>query len=161
MAGGWPRVGDDTDDILRALSGDEGGDSAQLEQERALPRGMAGVEPQSVGAAQSVAFDFPITAFMRIQKLVANSAALVDLVYVTNISVGTISLNISQKPVPMAAFARDAIGTQLEAAVWASPSVHPVVTVLNSTTQAITVSLGLFGRVALGARDLPRGAQAA
>jgi hypothetical protein len=134
---------DETDRILQALSGN-GSD------EDALPRGMAGMTIVTVAAAATTPCPCPISAYLRLQKLVLNPAALVDKVYVQDVKIGTISLNIGSAPIPAVAFARDAIGTQLEAAVWASPSVAPVVYMSNQTAAGIECAGGLFGRVSLG-----------
>jgi hypothetical protein len=144
--GGWPSAlgADETDRILQALSG-AGGD-----EEDALPRGMAGMTITTVAAAATTPCACPISAYLRLSKLLLNPAALVDKVYVADIKIGTISLNIGSAPIPAVAFARDAIGTHLEAAVWASPSVAPVIYMSNQTAAGIEFAGGLFGRVSLG-----------
>lgn len=152
MGGGWSGAmgaDDDVDNILNALSG---GDA-----EEALPRGFAGITPTSIAAAATTDVSCPLYAFMRLQRLVLNSAALVDLCYVVDIKIGTISLNVGTQPAPAAAFARDAVGTNLEAAVWASPSVAPTIRLFNNTGGAIVFSGVLFGRVSL---SRPEGAVA-
>jgi hypothetical protein len=141
----------ETDRILEALSGGGwpgmGGDD---DGEQALPRGMAGMTVTSITTGSTSNCNCPLNAYMRIARLVLNPAALVDLSYVADIKIGTISLNIGTQPIAAAAFARDAIGTGLEAAVWASPSVFPVVSIFNNTGGTVVYSGGLFGRVSLG-----------
>lgn len=140
MPGGWGRtaVGDDVDELMAQL---RGGD------DDAYPRGFAGITPTSIAAAATTAVSAPLNAWLRIQKLCLNTAALVDTFRVTRIDVGTIALNVGQQPVPAVCFARDAVGTQLDAAVWASPNVPPITTFSNGTTAAIVVEGGFFGPV--------------
>lgn len=144
----------DTDRILAALSGGGwpgmGAAAQDDDSETFLPRGMAGMTVTSVTAGATLPAECKLSAFMRIQRLVLNSAGLVDLSYVQDIKIGTISLNIGSQPVAAAAFARDAVGTELEASVWASPSVFPVVYLYNNTAGTVVYSGGLFGRVSLG-----------
>lgn len=142
----------DTDRILEALSGGgwPGMGADGEDDEKALPRGMAGMAVTSVTTGATTTANCNLNAYMRIQRLVLNPAALVDLSYVSDIKIGTISLNIGTQPIAAAAFARDAIGTGLEAAVWASPSVFPVVYIYNNTGGTVVYSGGLFGRVSLG-----------
>jgi hypothetical protein len=80
---------------------------------------------------------------------VMGSAACVPLSYVSDIRVGTTSLNVGSQPVPCECFAKDAVGTTINAAVWAGPAVQPVVNVLNGTGGTITYSGGFFGPVSL------------
>jgi hypothetical protein len=142
MSGGWRgAVGaDDVNSILSQLSGDEDG---------SLPRGMVGLTPTAIANGATTDVNCPMSAWMRVARLVLNPAAVVDLSYVQDIKIGTISLNIGTQPITCAAFARDAVGTSLEAAVWASPSVPPVVRIFNNTAASITYSGGIFGRVSL------------
>lgn len=141
----------DTDNILRALSGGGWpGVGGSEEDESFLPRGMAGMSVTSITTGTTTPCNCQLTAYLRIQRLVLNPAAVVDLSYVADIKIGTISLNIGQQPIAAAAFARDAVSTELEAAVWASPSVYPVVYMFNNTGGTVVYSGGLFGRVSLG-----------
>lgn len=141
----------DTDRILSALSGGGWpGMGADDDGENALPRGMAGMTVTSVTTGSTTTSNCNLNAYMRIQRLVLNPAALVDLSYISDVKIGTISLNVGTQPIAAAAFARDAIGTGLEAAVWASPSVFPVVYIFNNTGGTVVYSGGLFGRVSLG-----------
>jgi hypothetical protein len=151
MGAGWgrPNVGDDVDEIMAKLQGT--GDDQ-------YPRGFAGLAPASLAAAATGQYECKLNAWMRVQKLCLNTAALVDTVRVTRIDIGTIALNVGQSPVPAVCFARDAVGTQLDAAVWASPQVYPVVTMSNGTTAAIVIEGGFFGPVS---RTAPAGDVAA
>lgn len=147
MAGGWgrtpPNVGDDVDEIMAQLSGPD---------DSSYPRGFAGLTPTSIAAAATgTPVSAPLNAWLKIQKLCLNTAALVDTFRVVRIDVGTIALNVGQQPVPGVCFARDAVGTQLDAAVWASPNVSPIVTFANGTTAAIVVEGGFFGPVSRSA----------
>lgn len=140
----------DTDRILEALSGGGWPGMGADDGDSGLPRGMAGMTVTSITTGSTTACNCQLNAYMRIARLVLNPAALVDLSYVSDIKIGTISLNIGTQPIAAAAFARDAIGTDLEAAVWASPSVFPVVWIYNNTGGTVVYSGGLFGRVSLG-----------
>ncbi len=136
----YPTVGDDVDDIMAQLSGDE---------DAGYPKGFAGLAPTSVGIGATVNVPCPLNAYLKPNRLVLNAAALVDLSYVQDIRVGTISLNVGTQPVPCAAFARDAVGTTIDAAVWAGPAVYPVVSIFNNTAAAIVYGGGIFGPVSL------------
>lgn len=140
----------DTDRILAALSGGGWPGMGAEGDEDALPRGMAGMAVTSITTGSTTACNCQLNAYMRISRLVLNPAAVVDLSYVSDVKIGTISLNIGTQPVAAVAFARDAVGTELEAAVWASPSVFPVVYIFNNSGGTIVYSGGLFGRVSLG-----------
>lgn len=140
----------DTDRILAALSGGGWPGMGAEDTEDALPRGMAGMAVTSITTGSTTACNCQLNAYMRLSRLVLNPAAVVDLSYVSDIKIGTISLNIGTQPVAAVAFARDAVGTELEAAVWASPSVFPVVYLFNNTGGTVVYSGGLFGRVSLG-----------
>lgn len=152
MAGGWngaPMGADDVDSILRDLSGD-GGDS--------LPRGFAGMTVTSIATGATTNCTVPLNAFLRIKRPLLGAAACVDLSYVQDIKVGTISLNVGTQPIPCVAFARDAVGTYIDAAVWASPSVAPVIVIYNNSGGTIIYAGGIFGDVSL---QRPAGAVAA
>lgn len=136
----WPQVGDDVSAILQELQGEED-----------YPKGFAGLVPTSVAAGATLPVNCPLTAYLKSNRLVLNPAAIVDLSYVQDIKVGTISLNVGSQPVPASAFARDAVGTTIDAAVWATPSVPPVVYIFNNTAAAIVYSGGFFGPVSLKA----------
>jgi len=131
-------------DILAQLQGDD-------DDEAGLPKGFAGITPTSVAAGGAVGLPCPLTAFLKVRRLCLGGAACVDLSYVSDIKVGTISLNVGSQPVPCVAFARDAVGTSIDAAVWATPSVPPVVYVSNGTAAAIVYAGGFFGPVSLQA----------
>jgi hypothetical protein len=139
---GWPQVGDDVDDIMAQLSGDEDGN---------YPRGFAGLAVTSIATLVTTPITAALNAYMRIQRLCLGTAAIADLVRVTRIDVGSIALNVGSNPVPGVCFARDAVGTMLDASVWATPSVPPIVTVYNGTAGTVIVEGGLFGPVSLKA----------
>jgi hypothetical protein len=152
MAGGWngsPMGADDVDQILRDLSGDDSS---------ALPRGFAGMTVTSIATGATTNCTVPLNAFLRIKRPLLGAAACVDLSYVQDIKVGTISLNVGTQPIPCVAFARDAVGTYIDAAVWASPSVAPVIVIYNNSGGTIVYAGGIFGDVSL---QRPAGAVAA
>lgn len=141
MSAGWGNMGaDDVDSILSQLQGDAPSN---------LPRGFAGMTPTSITTGSTIDVNVPLNAFMRIKRLLLNAAACVDLSYVSDIKVGTISLNIGTQPIPCVAFARDAVGCFIDAAVWASPSVYPVIKIYNNTGATVVYSGGVIGDVSL------------
>lgn len=152
---GWPdAVGDDVDDILDAIQGDddyedEMGATKRRKKlrNRDFPIGFAGLTPTSIGTGVTSDVTVPLQAWLRPNRLVLGAAACVDLSYVMDVKVGTISLNVGSQGVPCAAFARDAVGTSLNAAVWASPSVPPVVRIYNNTGGTIVYAGGFVGPV--------------
>lgn len=151
---GWPdAVGDDVEDILNAIQGDDDDDEMGAAKKRRninnrnFPRGFAGLTPTSIGAGVTADVSCPLQAWLRPNRLCLGAAACVDLSYVMDVKVGTISLNVGSQGVPCVVFARDSIGTELNAAVWASPSVPPVVRILNGTAGAIVYAGGFVGPV--------------
>lgn len=139
MAAGWPNVvaGDD-DDLLDALSGDE-----------KYPKGFAGLTPTTITTLVTTPISVPLNAYLKPNRLVLGAAAVVDKSFVQNLSVGTISLNVGTQGCCAVAFARDAQGTMIDAAVWASPSTPPIVTIYNGTSGTIIYEGGVFGPVSL------------
>lgn len=144
---GWgDRVGDDVDDILNSLSGDE---------DAGYPKGFAGLTPTTLTTLLTGDVTCPLSAYLKPNRLVLGAAACVDKSFVMDLKVGTISLNVGSQGVPAVAFARDAVGTTIDAAVWASPSVAPVVRIYNGTAGTIIYEGGIFGPVS---RTQPKGA---
>lgn len=141
---GWgnPSVGDDVDDILNSLQGDSD-----------YPIGFAGLTPTSIGATTTTDVSVPLSAWLRIERMVLGQASCVALCRVADVKVGTISLNVGTQAVPCEAFKHDAVGTKIAAAVWASPAVPPTVRLYNGTAGSIVFEGGLFGPVS---RDQPR-----
>ena len=142
---GWPdEVGDDVDDILDAIEGEE---PRKKLKNSDFPRGFAGLTPTSIVAGATSDVPCPLQAWLRPNRLTLGAAACVDLSYVLDVKVGTISLNVGSQPAPCVCFARDAIGTSLNAAVWASPSVPPTVRIFNNTAGAIVYAGAFYGPV--------------
>jgi len=146
MAGGWPNVvvGDDDDDLLSSLQGD-----ASAMSDAKYPKGFAGLTQTSLATLVTQAITAPLNAYMKVRRLVINAAGIVDKSFVNNISVGTISLNVGTQGAAAVAFARDAVGTSIDAVVWASPSTPPIVTIYNRTAGTIVYEGALFGPVSL------------
>lgn len=139
MSGGWPTaLGGNYDDVNGILAGDEN-----------LPVGFAGLTPTSIAAAATTDVPFPLNAYIKVRRLVLGAAACVDLSRVIDLKVGTISLNVGTQGVPCVAFARDAVGTAIDAAVWATPSVPPVLRIQNATAAAIVYEGGVIGPVSI------------
>lgn len=142
---GWgPSVGDDVDDILNSLEGGE-----------ELPVGFAGLTPTDITTLLTSDIAVPLSAWLRIERLVLGAAACVDKSRVMDVKVGTISLNVGTQGVPCVAFKNDSVGTRIYAAIWASPAVPPTVRIYNGTAGTITYEGGLFGPVS---RTQPQGA---
>lgn len=112
-----------------------------------LPGGFAGLGTTAIVAGATTAITCSLNAYLRPDRLVLGAAAIVDLMRVSDIKVGTISLNVGTLGASANCFARDAIGTRLRAAVTASPSVPPVVTVFNGTAGTVSVEGAIFGPV--------------
>jgi hypothetical protein len=112
-----------------------------------LPGGFAGLGTTAITAGSTTAITCSLNAYLRPDRLVLGAAAIVDLIRVSDIKVGTISLNVGTLGASANCFARDAVGTRLRAAVTASPSVPPVVTVFNGTPGTVSVEGALFGPV--------------
>lgn len=137
MANGWgPSVGDDLDDIMSSLQGADD-----------LPIGFAGLTPTDIATTVTTDVSVPLSAWLRIQRLVLGAAACVDKSRVQDVKVGTISLNVGTQPVPCVCFKNDSVMTQIYAAIWASPAVPPTVRITNGTAGTITYEGGLFGLV--------------
>jgi len=138
-------VGDDVQDILDAIRGD--GETVDPSKVSAndLPVGFAGLVVTSMATLTTNPIRVPISAYLRPDRLLLGQASCVALVRVTDVKVGTISLNIGENPIPAEAFRYDAVGTRLRAAVTASPSVPPIVSIYNGTGGTIIAEGGIFG----------------
>jgi hypothetical protein len=113
-----------------------------------LPGGFAGLGATSVTTLTTSNISVTLNAVLRPDRLVLGAASIVDLCRVNDIKVGTTSLNVGTLGAAAVAFARDAVGTRLRAAVTASPTTPPVVQFYNGTGGTIIVEGALFGPVA-------------
>lgn len=130
----------DENDVFASLMGDDStGDD--------VPGGFAGLGATSVATLTTSNITVPLNAFLRPDRLVMGAASVVDLCRVNDIKVGTTSLNVGSLGACAVAFARDAVGTRLRAAITGSPSVPPVVQFYNGTAATIIVEGALFGPV--------------
>jgi hypothetical protein len=110
-----------------------------------LPVGVWGLAVTSVGTLASATITAALSAYARPDRLVMGQSACVALSRITAISVGTINLTIGAQPLPCECFRYDAVGTRLRAAVVASPSVPPTVSVYNGTGATIIYEGAFFG----------------
>jgi hypothetical protein len=107
-----------------------------------LRRLAAGVPRQAIGAAASYDAQITNTEAFRPDRIVLNTAA--QALDVTNVKVGTKTMNVTSNPISGNCFSEQAIGTQLEGYT-AQAGVGFVISFTNNTAGSITTSGGVFG----------------
>jgi hypothetical protein len=107
-----------------------------------LQRLAAGIPRSSIAAAGTYDAQITNSEPFRPDRIVLNTAA--QALDVTNVRIGTKSLNVTSNPISGNCFAEDAVGTQLQGYT-AQPGVGFVISFANNTAGAITTSGGVFG----------------
>jgi hypothetical protein len=109
-----------------------------------LQRVFAGLPSTSVGATSTGSANVVVSEPFRPDRLILGLAAQATGAFVTNIQIGTKSLNVSTNAVPGNCFAENAIGSHLEGYT-AQPGVGFVVGLSNTTGATIVFTGGVFG----------------
>lgn len=107
-----------------------------------LQRILAGVPRQAVAAAASADLSIVVSEAFRPERIVLSVAA--QALDVTNIRIGTKSLNVTSNPISGNTFSEQAIGTHV-VGYTAQPGVGFVVSVQNNTAGSITTGGGVLG----------------
>lgn len=118
------------------------GRRAKQENAGSLQRIAAGVPRQAVAAAASADLQITVSEPFRPDRIVLSAAA--QALDVTNVKIGTKSLNVTSNPISGNCFAEDAVGTDLQGYT-AQPGVGFVISVTNNTVASITTGGGVFG----------------
>jgi hypothetical protein len=122
-------------------TGPAGGQRVQMSGGQ-LQRILAGVPRQSVAAAASADLSIVVSEAFRPERIVLSTAA--QALDVTNVRIGTKSLNVTSNPISGNVFSEQAIGTHV-IGYTAQPGVGFVVSVTNNTVAAITTGGGVLG----------------
>jgi hypothetical protein len=107
-----------------------------------MQRVAAGLPRQAVAAAASADLQINVSEPFRPDRIVLSTAA--QALDVTNVKIGTKSLNVTSNPISGNCFSEDAIGTDLQGYT-AQPGVGFVISVTNNTAGSITTGGGTFG----------------
>lgn len=107
-----------------------------------MQRIAAGVPRQAVAAAASADLQVTVSEPFRPDRIVLSTAA--QALDVTNVKIGTKSLNVTSNPISGNCFSEDAVGTELQGYT-AQPGVGFVISVQNNTAGSITSGGGVFG----------------
>lgn len=107
-----------------------------------VQRLMSGVTRQSIAAGGTANIPVTVSEPFRPERLVLSTAAqALDL---TNLKIGTKSLNVSDEPISGNCFAEDAINTHV-VGYTAQAGVGYTLSLANNTAGAITTGGGVFG----------------
>lgn len=107
-----------------------------------LQRVCAGIPSSSLGAGLSTDVQVTVSEPFRPDKIILSVAS--QALNVTNIKIGTKSLNVTSNPISGNCFSEQAIGSHLEGYT-AQPGVGFVISLQNPTGGAITIGGGVFG----------------
>lgn len=107
-----------------------------------LQRLVAGIPRSAIAAAGTYDAQITNTEPFRPDRIVLNTAA--QALDVTNVKVGTKSLNVTSNPISGNCFSEQAVNTQLQGYT-AQPGVGFVISFINNTAGSITTSGGVFG----------------
>lgn len=107
-----------------------------------LQRVAAGIPSTSVGAGLSSDLNIVVSEPFRPDRIVLSVVA--QALQVTNVKIGTKSLNVSSNPISGNCFSQDAVNTHLQGYT-AQPGVGFVISVLNPTGAAVVATGGIFG----------------
>jgi len=132
-------------DLAAFMSGVEiagRGDPRVSQSQGQIRRIAAGLPRQAVAAGASADLTVSVSEPFKPEKLILSTAA--QALDVTNIKIGTKSLNVTSNPIPGNAFSEQAIGTTLNGYT-AQAGVGFVVSVTNNTGASITTGGGAFG----------------
>jgi len=116
--------------------------SAQQGPGGVVQRVACGIPRSSIAAAATYDATIVNQEPFRPDRIVLSTAA--EALDVTNVRVGTKSLNLTSNPISGRCFAADAVNTQLQGYT-ATPGVGFVISFVNNTAGAITTSGGVFG----------------
>jgi hypothetical protein len=107
-----------------------------------LQRVAAGIPRQTIAAAASADLQITVSEPFRPDRIVLSTAA--QALDVSNIKIGTKSLNVTSNPISGNCFSEQAINTYLQGYT-AQPGVGFVLSVTNNTGASITSGGGVFG----------------
>lgn len=107
-----------------------------------MQRVVAGVPRQAVAAAASADLQISVSETFRPDRIILSVAA--QALDVTNVKIGTKSLNVTSNPISGNCFAENAVGSFLQGYT-AQPGVGFVISVTNNTVASITTGGGVFG----------------
>jgi hypothetical protein len=107
-----------------------------------LLRIAAGIPRQAVAAAASADLTVTVSEPFKPERIILSTAA--QALDVSNIKIGTKSLNVTSNPISGNCFSEQATGVQLEGYT-AQAGVGFVVSVTNNTAGSITTGGGAFG----------------
>ena len=122
------------------------GDDSGAVQAKNLPQNFAATPVHaSLAAAGTVTLELTPLRVIRPDRIVFDRVKALSLV-LTDVKIGTVSLNASTGACPADAFSPDAQGTAMRCPVQASPSLHIFFTITNPTAVAVTnISIGIIG----------------
>lgn len=123
--------------VLDAMAGDT--NDSELIQ-------FAGMTPTDVAAAGTGTVPMPLKSNLALRRVVFGDAACVAKSRLTDITIGTISLNVGTQGIPCEAFRYDATYCMIRAGVVASPILPPNFLVANDTAASIKYEGGAFGQ---------------
>lgn len=130
-------------DLTAFMSGTELVGGTQYQQSQgSIRRIAAGVPKISVVAGGSADLNVAVSEHFRPDRIVLSVAA--QALDVTNVRIGTKSLNVTSNPISGNCFSQDAINTHLEGYT-AQAGIGFVISVSNPTAGAIMSGGGVFG----------------
>lgn len=107
-----------------------------------MQRIVAGVPSQAVAAGATADLQITVSEPFRPDRIILSTAA--QALNVTNVKIGTKTLNVTSNPISGNCFAENAIGSFLQGYT-AQPGVGFVISVSNPTAGSITTGGGVFG----------------
>lgn len=107
-----------------------------------VQRLMSGITRQSIAAAGNANIPVTVSEPFRPERLVLSTAA--QALDVTNLKIGTKSLNVSDEPISGNCFAEDAVNTHV-VGYTAQAGVGYTLSFTNNTAGAIVTGGGVFG----------------
>lgn len=132
-------------DLQAFMSGVEiGADSPRgyRQTQGEVRRIAAGIPRQAVAAGAAADLSIVVAEHFRPDRIVLSVAA--QALDVTNVKIGTKSLNVTSNPISGNCFAQDAVGTHLQGYT-AQAGIGFVISVTNNTAGSITTGGGAFG----------------
>lgn len=132
------------DPISAFMSGTQivGASTASQADNQNIQRIVAGLPSQSVAAGAAADLQVTVAEPFRPDRIILSVAS--QALNVTNVKIGTKSLNVTSNPISGNCFAHDAVGSFLQGYT-AQPGVGFVVSVSNPTIAAIITGGGVFG----------------
>lgn len=136
-------------DLNAFLSGVEiGADQPRTRETRGdVRRIAAGIPRQPIAAGAGADLAVVVSEHFRPDRVVLSVAA--QALDVSNIKVGTKSLNVTSNPISGNCFSHDAVGTHLQGYT-AQAGIGFVISVVNNTAGSITSGGGAFGPAVTG-----------